>query len=58
MSQHFDKPRLKSIILYYLNHFCDMEQMVLSGDASKTTIMSMPETFNKNFKVFITELIP
>lgn len=35
-----------------------MEQMVLSGDASTTTIMSMPETFNKNFKVFITEIIP
>lgn len=58
MSQIFEKPRLKSIILYYLNHFCDMEQMVRSGNASTTTIMSMPETFNKNFKVFITEIIP
>jgi hypothetical protein len=35
-----------------------MEQMVRSGNASTTTIMSMPETFNKNFKVFITEIIP
>ena len=38
MSQIFEKPRLKSIILYYLNHYCDMEQMVQSGDASTTTI--------------------